>query len=123
MGDLDGDGVDQPQAGIESTTSRSRHAQVGQPAAAGRAEQGGQLGDDTQVSQQRMQLRLHPGAHPDQPSSGADQAAGLAGRRWGDPGLGQQVGPQQMRQSLGIHGAGIRDLRCGGGLGGWAVRP
>jgi hypothetical protein len=25
MGDLDGDGVDQAQAGIESTTSRSRH--------------------------------------------------------------------------------------------------
>jgi hypothetical protein len=60
MGDLDGDGVDQPQAGIESTTSRSRHAQLGQPAAPGRAEQGGQLGDDTQVGQQRVQLRLHP---------------------------------------------------------------
>jgi hypothetical protein len=104
MGDLDGDGVDQPQAGIESTTSRSRHAQLGQPAAPGRAEQGGQLGDDTQVGHQRVQLGLHPGAHPDQPSPGADQPAGLTGVGPSDPSLSQRVGPQQVRQGLGVDG-------------------
>jgi hypothetical protein len=47
----------------------------------------------------------------------ADQAAGLAGGGWSNPGLGQQVGPQQMGQGLGIHGVvldpGGRD-RLGG---------
>ena len=95
-GDLDGDGVDQAQAGVQPTTGADRELELGQPAAAGRAEQGGQLGDDAQVSQQGVELGLDAGAHADQPGAGADLPAGLAGRRWGDPGLGQQVGPQQV---------------------------
>jgi len=34
--------------------------------------------------------------------AGADQPAGLAGSWRGDPRLGQQVGPQQVRQGLGV---------------------
>jgi len=101
---FDGDGVDQPQAGVQPTTGTGGQRQFGQPAAPGWAEQGGQLGDDAQVGQQGMELGLDPGAHPDQPSPGPDQPAGLTGVGWGDPGLGQQVGPQQVGQGLGIHG-------------------
>jgi hypothetical protein len=56
MLDLDGDGVDQPQAGVQPGTCGGGQLELGQPAAPGRAEQGPQLGDDAQVGQQGMEL-------------------------------------------------------------------
>jgi hypothetical protein len=42
--DLDGVGVDEPQAGVQPTTGAGGQLQFGQPAAPGRAEQGGARG-------------------------------------------------------------------------------
>jgi len=66
MLDLDGDGVDQPQAGVQPATRRSRHLQFGQPATPSRAEQGGELGDDAQVGAVLVGCRRRDGAAVDQ---------------------------------------------------------
>jgi hypothetical protein len=125
--DLDGDGVDQPPAGIQPTTRGDRQLQLGQPAAPDRAEQGGQLGDDAQVGQQGVRLGLQPRAHPDQAGAGTDQAAGLAGVGRGDPGLGQQVAAQQVRQGSGVDGVvldpGGRGRLVASGWATWAAMP
>jgi hypothetical protein len=75
--------------------------QLGQEGPPGRTPQR-LLDADAAVGQDRVHSALERGGHPDQRGPVAQQATLVADGLGGDPGLGQQLGAQQLVQGAGI---------------------
>jgi hypothetical protein len=120
-GDLWGEQVDQAQVCLEAGLGNEAELNVLEKPASGEAEQVGHRRSDGLVGEQGVSLALQARGDPGKGDSRSGQLASVADLGRGRPGLGQQVGAQQVGERLGVDPVVLhpcrRDRLGGKGMG------